>query len=45
MYTTTASTHFDTGTGAARRASFLAWLRRMFELSGAPYVDGTMPPL
>jgi hypothetical protein len=45
MYTTTASTRFETGNGAARRASFLAWLRHMFELSGTPYANGTMPPL
>jgi hypothetical protein len=45
MYTTTASARFETSTGAGRRVAVLAWLRRMFELSGSPYAEGLTPPL
>jgi hypothetical protein len=33
------------GTFARLFNSFCAQLRRAIELSGAPYVDGTLPPL
>lgn len=37
---------FETPDTVARiAASFLAGLRRAFELAGAPYADGVLPPL
>jgi hypothetical protein len=43
---TTSYPRFESPNTVARiAASFLAGLRRAFELSGAPYADGALPPL
>jgi hypothetical protein len=47
MHTIATTTRAFDNTGAIARvaASLLAGLRRAFELSGAPYAEGTLPPL
>ena len=44
MHTNTATAPIDFSLARTLRA-FLKELRRAFELAGAPYADGTLPPL